>query len=300
MPFEETPDAAGVEPRGETEKARGEDRSRDPSERLFTTDRRDVFMPELSGADHAAQGIQLRQNGGWIPSSERSMPDRNPKPILELPAELAGDAGELLSAIGTAEALPGLSSVLAAGHVRKTGASALRNFLTTYVTDVLLPVELPAVITAWTAAEECHLQDLLTLDRSLSANPTLREFRAASAAVGRRQLNKLRPLRDQRFVQRYRMAMEHGDAAAWHTIVYGIVLSLYSLPLRDGVQHLALQTVAGFALSAAPEFGLRLSECEACLQAVADELPERVNKVLTRSRIHSLSLFTDDNSNALV
>ena len=227
------------------------------------------------------------------------MPNPKPQAILELPAELHGDAGELLSAVGAAEALPGLSSVMATGRHRKTGLPALREFLAIYIDEVLLPVELPTVIGAWAAAEEGHLQDLLTLDRGLSANPTLREFRAASTAVGRRQLNKLRPLRDQRFVQRYRMAMEHGDAAAWHTIVYGIVLSLYSMPLRDGVQHLAFQTMAGFALSAAPEFEVQLSECEACLQAITADLPQRVNEMLARSNVQALSLFSGGGLKAL-
>jgi len=227
------------------------------------------------------------------------MSESNAQLIIDTSIELDGDAGELLHAIGTAEALPGLSSVLAGGRLDRTGVDGLRTFLKGYVNEVLLPVELPAVLSAWEAAEEGHCRDLIRLDQSLSADARLAQFRAASCAVGRRQLNKLRPLRDQRFVQRYRQAMENGDAAAWHTIVYGVVLALYSLPLRDGLQHLAMRTMAGFALNAAPDFGLRLSQCDDCLREVTIDLPARVNDLLANSNIGSVSLFAGGGFRAL-
>jgi urease accessory protein UreF len=219
--------------------------------------------------------------------------------IIDTRIELDGDAGELLHAVGTAEALPGLSAVLAGRQKCLAGVDGLRTFLSGYVHEILLPVELPTVLSAWEAAEEGHLRDLMRLDLRLCADPRLEPFRAASCAVGRRQLNKLRPLRDQRFVQRYRQAMETGEAAAWHTIVYGIVLALYSLPLRDGLQHLALQTMAGFALNAAPEFGLRLNDCRDCLQDVAADLPDKVNGVLANTKLDSVNLFNSARLKAL-
>lgn len=223
----------------------------------------------------------------------------NAQLIIDPAIELDGDAGELLHAVGTAEALPGLSTMLANGRPRVPGREGLRAFLKGYVREVLLPVELPAVLAAWNAAEEGHFRDLVQIDRRLSADTRLEQFRAASRAVGRRQLNKLRPLRDQRHVQRYREAVEHGEAAGWHTIVYGVLLSLYSLPLRDGLQHLATQTMAGFAVNAAPEFGLRLSECGDCLAEITTDLPPQVNHLLASSDIPALGLFSGDGLKAL-
>ena len=220
------------------------------------------------------------------------MSDLNVQTVIETPAEMNGDAGELLSAVGSAEALPGLSSLLARRNGTATGVAGLRDFLGRYTSEVLLPIELPTVLAAWEAAEEGHFRDLVKLDRDLSANEQLQPFKAASCAVGRRQLNKLRPLRDQRFVQRYRQAMEQGEAAAWHTIVYGIVLSLYSLPPRDGLQHLAVQTMAGFALNAAPDFGLRLSECRRCLDEIAVGLAPQVNDLFAASNVGSANIFS--------
>ena len=202
-----------------------------------------------------------------------------------------GDAGELLHAVGTAEALPGLTAVLTGERPRLNSPDGLRHFLHGYLHEILLPVELPAVLTAWEAAGEGHFRDLVRLDRRLCDEPCLQSFRAASCAVGRRQLNKLRPLRDQRFLQRYREAVEHGEASAWHTTVYGLTLSLYSLPLRNGLQHLATRTLAGFAMNAATDFGLRLRDCENELRNLVANLPGQVNTVLDHSGIGSLGLF---------
>ena len=153
-----------------------------------------------------------------------------------LAPELAGDARELLAQLGSPEALPALplaASVLKLDAVRDAGT--LRRFLAGYRDQILVPVELPAILAAHGHATRNELRELLALDRELGRDPRLKEFRAASAAVGRRQLAKLRPLRDQRFVQRYLRAVENAKAHGWHTLIFGVFLAQYSLPLRQGL-----------------------------------------------------------------
>ena len=58
-------------------------------------------------------------------------------------------------------------------------------------------------------------------------------------------------MRDQRVVQRYLQAVEGGQANGWHTLVYGLTLAVYSLPLRQGLLGYAHQTTRGFIYSAA-------------------------------------------------
>ena len=53
-------------------------------------------------------------------------------------------------------------------------------------------------------------------------------------ACARSAAGSARPLRDQRLVQRYLTAVEQGEAQGWHTLVYGLTLAVYSLPLRQG------------------------------------------------------------------
>jgi len=83
---------------------------------------------------------------------------------------------------------------------------------------------------------------LILLDLLLAGEPQLQDFAAPSRRVGQSQLQKLRPLRDQRMVQRYLQAVDGGQANAWHTLVYGLTLAVYSLPLRQGLLGYAHQT----------------------------------------------------------
>ena len=122
----------------------------------------------------------------------------------------------------------------------------LVEFLQNYQSRILVPIELPAIFRAYQHAAHNECRELLALDRELSANPVLQRFSAASQHIGRLHLKRLRPLRDDKVVQRYLRAIEAGEAQAWHTPVYGLTLAIFSLPLRQGLAAYAWQTVNGF------------------------------------------------------
>ena len=79
--------------------------------------------------------------------------------------------------------------------------------------------------------------------------------------MGKFQLAALRPMRDQRVVQRYWTALESGQAQGWHTLVYGLTLFIYSVPLRQGLVHYAEQTIFSLADIASRRAGLAAKEC---------------------------------------
>ncbi len=60
--------------------------------------------------------------------------------------------------------------------------------------------------------------------------------------------------------KRYLAAVESGEAHGWHTLVYGLTLAVYSLPLRQGLLGYAQQTTRGFIQAAARS--LELSETD--------------------------------------
>ena len=81
-------------------------------------------------------------------------------------------------------------------------------------------------------------------DQQLEKGSALQGFAAASQRIGRKQLQKLRP-RDERGRYRAIAAVEQ-SGKGWYTLVYGMTLVLYSLPLRQGLLGYASKTTMGF------------------------------------------------------
>lgn len=184
------------------------------------------------------------------------------------PAELLGDWHPLVSQLGSTEGLVEFASL---ANLLKVGAveddSGLRNFLKRYTHELMLPRELPAIRRAFDHATCNELRELIAFDREHAPGPELRDFASASRRVGQEQLRRLRPLRDHRFIQRYLRAVNEGRADAWHTLVYGVTLAVYSLPLRQGLLHYGAETLRGFVQIACRSLTLS----EGALQKMLDE-----------------------------
>jgi urease accessory protein UreF len=193
-------------------------------------------------------------------------------------ASLAGDAQSLARQLVTPASLSTLAAVNRTLPPEVHDLPTLRGFLTWYRTQVLAPAELPAVRRAWAHTARYELRELLDFDRSLPADPRFKPFAAASQTVGRAQLWRLLPMRDQRLVRRYWRAVEDGDAHGWHLLVYGVVLSVFSLPLRAGLLTYSRQTLGGFVHAAGRSLQLTESGCaqlwhdETCLLPPAIDL----------------------------
>jgi len=129
--------------------------------------------------------------------------------------------------------------------------ASLRRFLLDYQKQILLPHELPAIQRAFDHACRHEVRELAEFDRQLANEAALKPFAEASKRIGQTELLKLRPLRDERIVRRYQEAVDRGEANAWHTLVYGLTLALYSMPLRQGLLGYGFQTSRGFIYSAA-------------------------------------------------
>lgn len=160
----------------------------------------------------------------------------------------------------------------------------LRGFLTWYRTELLVPVEMPAILGGYRHASRHEVRELLELDRQLASEQRLRSFAAASRAVGRSQLWRLLPMRDQRLVRRYWHRIEAGEAHGWHVLVYGVVLSVFSLPPRQGLLNYGRQTLTGFVNSAAHSLRLPEDGCQALLDGECEMLRAGTERVLGPGR----------------
>ena len=199
-------------------------------------------------------------------------------------AEWLGDWHPLAEQLGSADGFLTLSSVSSELRLPPVHDSAsLQRALRQYQGQILVPLELPAIQAAHGHASRNELRELIALDQDLQAQPILKKFCAASRRVGHFQLQKLRPLRDQRIVRRYLHAVETGLAHGWHTLVYGLTLEIYSLALRQGLLSYAHQTTRGFIYGAARMLQLSERQCRELLETLCDGLPEAVDELLKQN-----------------
>jgi urease accessory protein UreF len=196
-------------------------------------------------------------------------------------SEILGDLSGLAEQLGATE---GLCRLPLAGGGWESGAitsvAALRKFLEEYAGRILAVHELPAIARAYGHVAKSEARELIAFDQALTAEPALKEFARASRSVGQIQLERLRPLRGERVVQRYLKAVEEGSANAWHTVVFGMVLALYSMPLRQGLIHFAHQTLGGFVQAASTRVTLSSSDRHDILAAHGEGILRAVESVL--------------------
>jgi len=200
---------------------------------------------------------------------------------LSDPAEWLGDWHPLAEQLGSADGLlefGSVSSLLRLPPVRDL--ASLRKFLEDYQSQILLAHELPVIQRAHGHAARQEVRELVALDRRLAEEPILQNFASASRRIGRVQLQKLRPLRDQRLVQRYLQAVETGQAHGWHTLVYGVTLAIYSLPLHQGLLGYAHQITIGFIYSAAKMLEFSEHQCRDLFDELSGGLPASVQALL--------------------
>ncbi len=105
----------------------------------------------------------------------------------------------------------------------------------------------------------------------------------SSQKVGRTHLRRMRPLRGERRVQRYWRAVQRGEAHGWHTIVFGLVLAVYGMPLRQGLLSFGGQTVRGFIHSARSRLTLDTAGCQELETELSLLLPPAVERLLADS-----------------
>ena len=204
--------------------------------------------------------------------------------ITETPktaTELLGDLHPLADCIGTATGLAALNTGAASLQLSLvTDLPSLRSFLLSYQRQILVPVELPAIYQAYLHCSRGKVRELIALDQRIGQQPMLQSFASASQQVGQNQLRRLRPLRDQRLIKRYLQAIERGEAHGWHTLVYGLVLSLYFLPLRQGLLSYTQQTTLGFISAAAGSLSLSKAQCADLLAEIQTGTPAAINALL--------------------
>jgi len=201
-------------------------------------------------------------------------------------SEILGDLTALAEQLGGADGLfqlPCGAACLAERDVNSP--AALGAFLKDYVSTVLLPWDLPAVSRGYYHTTRYEARELIAFDRSLHDQSALGGFADSSRRVGRMQLVRLRPLRGERLLQRYSAAVEEGEAYGWHSVVFGVVLALYSFPLRQGLAHFGQQTVNGFVQAARNSIPLTHAQSQELLAGQAGAILQAIESIVGESAL---------------
>jgi urease accessory protein UreF len=205
------------------------------------------------------------------------------QPAQGEPTDWLGDWHPLAEQLGSANGLVALSDISNSMQVPLVhDLPSLRFFLTSYQKQLLLPIELPAIQRAFDHTCRHEVRELAEFDRQLANEAALKPFAEASKRIGQTELLKLRPLRDERIVRRYLEAIERHEANAWHTLVYGLTLALYSIPLRQGLLGYGYQTTRGFIYSAARALQLSEKDCRNLLDELCANLPAAVEGLIAQ------------------
>lgn len=222
----------------------------------------------------------------WFPLCSSIYNESTDNPMTRLQKNLSspeavnllGDFHSLLDEIG-APSLPGEVPAYP-DPASITSAGQLLEFLKSYRQTILAPVELPAIAESAICASRNQLRELLALDRRLQSEARLKNFARVSARVAGRHLENFRALRDQRLLQRYRAAIESGAAHGWHMLVYGVILGIYSIPLRQGLVHYARHTQHAFIDSAVRRLKLSPEVAAAMGEAALENLSPMIESAL--------------------
>ncbi len=205
------------------------------------------------------------------------------QPELGEPADWLGNWHPLAEQLGSTNGLAALKDVSLSMRVPIVeNFASLRRFLESYQRQILLPHELPAIQRAFDHTCRHEVRELCEYDRQLANEPALKSFAEASRRVGQTELMKLRPLRDERIIRRYLEAVQRNEANAWHSLVYGLTLALYSMPLRQGLLGYGYQTTRGFIYSAARSLQLSEKDCRGLLEELCGNLPATVEFLIAQ------------------
>lgn len=194
---------------------------------------------------------------------------------------LLGDHHPLVDQLGSAEGLHELGKLSKSLSLPAVvDIPSLRSFLRAYQNKFLLPFELPIIHQAYLHAAANRTAELIELDSKVTQTPQLKDLANASQRVGQAQLKRLRPLRDVRLLQRYLAAVDAKQAMGWHTLVFGLTLAIYSVPLRQGLLGYAQQVMRGYIHTAAMRFPIPGAEIEDLMQELNGALPTALGTLL--------------------
>ena len=164
-----------------------------------------------------------------------------------------------LDALETVLCADTLGKMLGTGPVRS--AADVGQLLGRYQTQMLEPVELVMIAKAQKLATQGRAKELIELDQQFGGDhPEWLHLTPASTRVGRDYLKRLRPLQDERTVQRLINAVKADRTPGHHLTVFGLTMAVFSIAQRQGLAEYAQFALEAVVATAAGKLKLTQSD----------------------------------------
>ena len=184
-----------------------------------------------------------------------------------------------LDALGTVLCADTLTQVL--GLAPLQSIADLESLLECYQTTLLEPIELPAISRSSRMVARGHADELIALDQNFGGlHPEWLLLMPASTRMGRDYLNRLRPLQDERVVQRFIESVRYNRSPGHHLTVFGLTMAVFSIARRQGLAEYAQFALEAVVSTAAGKLKITQEERNTILARFQTRLPQTIKRMV--------------------
>ena len=159
--------------------------------------------------------------------------------------------------------------------------SDLEGLLERYHTTLLEPIELPTIIRSSRMVARGHTEELIALDQDFGGlHPEWLLLMPASTRMGRDYLNRLRPLQDERVVQRFNESVRYNRSPGHHLTVFGLTMAVFSIARRQGLAEYAQFALEAVVSTAAGKLKITQEERNTILDRFQTRLPQTIKRMV--------------------
>ena len=167
------------------------------------------------------------------------------------------------------------------GMGKITSTAELTVLLERYRITLLEPVELSTISHAHHLASRGRARELIKLDEAFLGNhPEWLRLSAGSIRFGNDCLSRLRPLRDERVVQRMIEAVRFGKTPGHHLTVFGLTMAAFSIAPRQGLVDYAQAALKAVVATTTETLKLTQADCKLLLARSHAPLPKAIDRMV--------------------
>ena len=123
--------------------------------------------------------------------------------------------------------------------------------------------------------------ELITQDQSFAGmHPEWLLLMPASTRMGRDYLNRLRPLQDEKVIQRLIEAVKYDRTPGHHLTVFGLTMAVFSIARRQGLAEYAQFALNAVVSTAAEKLKITQEERDYLLSRSQAQLRQSINRLM--------------------